>query len=96
MYYYKDINGNYYSFNKEHKEDNLIAITNAEWQQHINELHSITNNNYAKQIREYKKLLNDTDYKYFKYVDGELTEEEWQVIQNQRKEWRRQIRLLEN
>ncbi len=49
---------------------------------------------FAK-ILELKKKLEETDYKLMKYIEGELTEEEYLPIKEQRKEWRKQINELE-
>ena len=47
-------------------------------------------------IQEFKKKLAETDYKLFKYLDGELTNEEYESIKAQRHEWREQINQLED
>ena len=52
--------------------------------------------NLVNQIEKLKQNLADYDYKGQKYLDGEYTEEEWQEIVAQRKQWRQQIRELEN
>ena len=46
-------------------------------------------------IDEFKKKLSETDYKLFKYLEGEISEEEYQQIKSQRHEWRSQINQLE-
>ena len=48
-----------------------------------------------RQIDECKKNLSETDYKLFKYLEGELSIEEYQQIKSQRQEWRNQINQLE-
>lgn len=48
-----------------------------------------------KRINELKKLLAESDYKCLKYIDGELTEEEYSTIKTQRKSWREEINSLE-
>lgn len=47
-----------------------------------------------KRIQELKQLLADSDYKGQKYLDGEYTDEEWTLIQEERKSWRQEIREL--
>lgn len=46
-------------------------------------------------IDEFKKKLSETDYKLFKYLEGELSEEEYQEVKSLRQEWRNQINTLE-
>lgn len=48
-----------------------------------------------RRIDELKKKLSDTDYKLFKYLEGELTEEEYQSIKSDRQAWRNEINQLE-
>lgn len=50
----------------------------------------------AERIEELKALLAAADYWGQKYIDGEYTEEEWEVKKAQRKAWREEIRSLEN
>ena len=45
-------------------------------------------------INQLKLELERTDYKTLKYIDGELTEEEYNEIKEIRKELRRKIREL--
>ena len=47
------------------------------------------------EIQRLKKQLNSTDYKLFKYLEGELSEEEYSEIKTKRQEWRNQINQLE-
>lgn len=49
----------------------------------------------AKRIQELKKYLADTDYKVFKYMDGEISEEDYAVIKQSRKDAREEINRLE-
>lgn len=42
-----------------------------------------------------KRLLASTDYKRNKWIDGELTDEEWSPIREQCKAWRAEINVLE-
>ena len=46
-------------------------------------------------IDEFKKKLSETDYKLFKYLEGELSEEDYQEVKSLRQEWRNQINTLE-
>lgn len=46
-------------------------------------------------IYDLKKKLADTDYKVIKYTEGELTEEEYTPVRDQRKVWRAEINKLE-
>jgi hypothetical protein len=43
-----------------------------------------------------KSRLARTDYYTYKFVEGDLTEEEFEPIKAQRKEWRDRINQLEN
>lgn len=47
------------------------------------------------EILELKQKLSSTDYKLFKYLEGEITEEEYLQIKKERQEWRSQINKLE-
>lgn len=51
-------------------------------------------NVYGK-ILELKKKLVETDYKLMKFMEGELTEEEYAPIKAQRQAWRNEINELE-
>ena len=42
-----------------------------------------------------KSMLSQTDYKAIKYAEGEITEEEYAPVREQRRQWRRQINELE-
>lgn len=46
-------------------------------------------------IKNIKHKLSKLDYKTNKYVEGELTDAEWQEVVTQRKELRNQINALE-
>lgn len=48
-----------------------------------------------ERIAELKQLLADADYWGQKYLDGEYTEEEWEVKKATRKAWRKELRELE-
>lgn len=52
-------------------------------------------NEITHNIRKLKDNLLKTDYKLFKYVEGELTAEEYATVKEQRKQWRAQINALE-
>ena len=47
------------------------------------------------QITELKYKLKATDYKCLKFVDGELSENEYQEVKTKRKQWRAEINALE-
>lgn len=47
------------------------------------------------QIAELKQKLTDTDYKAIKYAEGEYTDEDYTLVKEMRKEWRRAINELE-
>lgn len=49
----------------------------------------------SEQIAHLRGHLHNTDYKAIKFAEGELTEEEYAPIREQRKTWRKQIRTLE-
>ena len=51
--------------------------------------------NYYLRINELKTCLRETDYKRNKWIDGELTDEEWFPIREQCKAWRAEINALE-
>ena len=46
-------------------------------------------------IEELKQLLKDSDYKLFKYLEGELSEEEFSTYKAERQSWRNEINQLE-
>jgi hypothetical protein len=47
-------------------------------------------------IKNFKAKLSDSDYKTIKFMEGELTAEEYEATKQQRKEWRIQINNLED
>lgn len=47
------------------------------------------------QIEELKGLLSSTDYKTLKYLEGELTQEEYEQAKQKRAEWRTQIDVIQ-
>lgn len=46
-------------------------------------------------IEELKKKLDETDYQAIKYAEGQISEEEYQPIKEQRQAWRDEINTLE-
>lgn len=58
-------------------------------------LEEIEKRNAIKRIAELKKLLADSDYKAIKYAEGEILEEEYLPIKEQRRAWRAEINELE-
>lgn len=48
------------------------------------------------EIAELKGKLYDTDYQAIKFAEGELTEEEYAPIREQRRAWREEINELES
>lgn len=49
----------------------------------------------SKEIKELKQKLSDTDYQAIKYAEGQISEEEYQPIKEQRQAWRDRINELE-
>lgn len=47
------------------------------------------------EINELKRQLAETDYQAIKYAEGQLTEEEYRPIKEQRQIWRDKINELE-
>ena len=48
-----------------------------------------------EKIEMLKRKLSDTDYKAIKYAEGQLTEEEYGPIKQERQSWRNRINELE-
>ena len=48
-----------------------------------------------KEINELKQKLADTDYQALKYAEGQISEEEYLPIKEQRQAWRDRINELE-
>ena len=48
-----------------------------------------------EELMELYSKLTYSDYQVIKYVEGELTEEEFAPIKAQRKQWRERVRQLE-
>ena len=51
---------------------------------------------YQAEIIELKKYLSDTDYKAIKFVEGEITESDYQEVKSQRHDARVRINELES
>lgn len=51
--------------------------------------------NKVSRIEYLKQQLNDTDYKIIKHVEGQLDEQEYLEVKNQRQLWRDEINILE-
>lgn len=49
----------------------------------------------VQEIFSLKQLLNDTDYQAIKYAEGQISEEEYAPIKEQRQAWRDRINELE-
>ena len=98
-YYYKDSNNNYYSYKEEHND--LIEITEQEWNEHLSRIMPQSIQYTAEQIqaqnriRQLKQLLSDTDYQAIKYAEGMLSAEEYASMKAQRQAWRDEINRLE-
>lgn len=50
---------------------------------------------YHRQIAEFKRKLRESDYKAIKYAEGEISEEEYAPIREERRAWRNRINDLE-
>lgn len=48
-----------------------------------------------RRIRELKQLLANTDYKVQKYLEGQMSEDEWTTAKAERQAWRDEINKLE-
>lgn len=59
-------------------------------------VHRERSTNPRAEIRVLKSKLTDTDYKALKFMEGELTAAEFETVKNERAEWRRRIREIEN
>ena len=56
---------------------------------------NIKRNEIINQIYVIKQKLFDTDYQALKYAEGQLSEEEYALIKEQRQAWRDEINELE-
>lgn len=73
------------------ENDILIDIeVDEEYKNKINNLEQ-----YNKEIQELKQKLSDTDYKAIKYAEGQMSEDEYQPIKEERQAWRNRINELE-
>ena len=82
-----DIVGQPYIAEHDEVEDILVYKPYSE-----QEIKTIKNNN---RIIELKQKLAETDYKAIKYVEGELSVEEYAETKAQRRAWREEINKLE-
>ena len=55
-----------------------------------------TRDNILAQIETLKKNLINSDYKAIKYAEGQISEEDYQPIKQQRQNWRNEINNLES
>ena len=56
---------------------------------------SLNKENMFSRIYELKRKLSDTDYQAIKYAEGQISEEEYAPIKQQRQAWRDRINELE-
>lgn len=102
-YYYKDGNA---LLDSKHQLDeteigNYVEITEEEYNTFRSQRNSIGNHDQTEidikrnRIAELKELLDSSDYKLCKYLDGDMTEEEYAPIKAQRHAWRVEINQLE-
>lgn len=59
-------------------------------------LESVPSELAAVKIQMLKDLLRNTDYKAIKFAEGEITEEEFAPVREQRKAWRKEINEIES
>ena len=74
--------------------ENLMFIPNIKFEDFItDELKELYNQrgNYQHKLRVALNNLYGYDYKTSKYVDGELTEEEFVEVKEKRKQWRKEV-----
>lgn len=55
----------------------------------------INSNNKRAKIAHYKTLLRESDYKQAKWLDGDLSDEDYAPIKEARHNWRAEINRLE-
>lgn len=89
MYFYKDNNGGYYALKQENSF--LTTISEEEYNSHFATI-PIPDN--ISRITELKNKLFNTDYQAIKFAEGELSEEEYAPIREQRRNWRKEINEL--
>ena len=51
--------------------------------------------NIECEISSYKRLLSETDYKVIKYMEGVLSDDEYNPLKDERQQWRNSINELE-
>ena len=102
MYYYKSKDGKRYgtSHTEIIEDDELMPITEDEYYEKVGRPYEppvLTKEQRQKIDRVYflKSSLSDTDYQAIKYAEGEITEEDYEPIKLQRREWRAEINRLE-
>ncbi len=74
--------------------ENLMFTPNIKFEDFItDELKELYNQrgNYRHKLRVALNNLYGHDYKTSKYVDGELTEEEFAEVKEKRKQWRKEV-----
>ena len=74
--------------------ENLMFTPNIKFEDFItDELKELYNQrgNYQHKLRVALNNLHGYDYKTSKYVDGELTEEEFVEVKEKRKQWRKEV-----
>lgn len=74
--------------------ENLMFTPNIKFEDFItDELKELYNQrgNYQHKLRVALNNLHGYDYKTSKYVDGELTEEEFAEVKKKRKQWRKEV-----
>lgn len=102
-YYYKDGNA---LLDSKHQLDeteigNYVEITEEEYITFRSQQNSKGNHDQTevdinrKKIADLKELLDSSDYKLCKYLDGDMTEEDYAPIRQQRHAWRVEINRLE-
>ena len=100
-YYYKDNKGNLCSLKSERLEEGYTQITEEEFNELSKpKIPEQTAEQKAKieterKISELKKKLSDTNYATINYLEGELPEEVYLPIKENREMWRRQINILQ-
>ena len=81
----------------------------VEWEEFLNALNSgdytlteateekevLKSGNLEKEILDLKEKLSETDYQAIKHSEGEITNAEYELIKQRRREWRRRINELE-
>ena len=72
------------------KDANGNAVT-----EHILVYQPMVDGKIASELRVYKTLLKNTDYKAIKYAEGVLSAEEYALVKANRQTWRNRINELE-